>query len=122
MNDDPQSAGGTEDLAVVRYLAALETRRTAPDTLPQPDDAAASLARFEPPPEDAEDLEVQLGRATPGSRHEIEALEDGFVEAAADYGRRHDITYDGWRNAGVSAEVLERAGIRPDPPEPRIHS
>lgn len=114
MNNDPQSGRAADDLAVVRYLAALETARTAPDTLPHPDDAAASLARFEPPPEDAADLEVQLGTGTPGSQHEIEDLEAGFVGAAVDYGRRHGITYDGWRNAGVAADVLERAGIRAD--------
>jgi hypothetical protein len=38
-------------------------------------------------------------------------LEAGFVAGAADYGRRHDIRWEGWRNAGVPEEVLERAGI-----------
>ena len=111
MSEQSQRGPEQDDEAVVRYLAALETRRTAPDTLAQADDAAAGLAGFEPPPDDQGDLEAQLGRATPGSSHNVADLEAGFVAGAADYGRRHNITYAGWRNAGVPAEVLERAGI-----------
>lgn len=114
MSDDSQSPSSPDDEAVIRYLAALETRRTAPETLPQPDDAAAGLARFEFPPgddEEHEDLEAQLGKDVPGSGHNLGDLEPGFVAGAADYGRRNGITYDGWRNAGVSEEVLARAGI-----------
>jgi hypothetical protein len=114
MSDDSQSPSSPGDEAVIRYLAALETRRTAPDTLPQPDDAAAGLARFDFPPgdeEEHEDLEAELGKDTPGSSQNLADLEPGFVAGAADYGRRHGITYDGWRNAGVREDVLARAGI-----------
>ena len=115
MSDDSQSPSPEDDQAVVRYLAALETRRTAPDTLPQPDDAAAALARFEFPPgddEEHENLEAELGKDIPGAGRNLADLEPGFVAGAADYGRRHGITYDGWRNAGVTEDVLARAGIR----------
>ena len=114
MSDDSQSPSSADDQAVIRYLAALETRRSAPDTLPHPDDAGASLARFEFPPGDEEevaDLEAQLGKDIPGSGQNLADLEPGFVAAAADYGRRHGITYAGWRNAGVAEDVLARAGI-----------
>ena len=114
MSDESQSPSA-DDEAVVRYLAALETRRSAPDTLPHPDDAAAGLARFEFPPGDDEevaDLEAELGKDVPGADRNLADLEPGFVAGAADYGRRHGITFDGWRNAGVSEEVLARAGIR----------
>jgi hypothetical protein len=114
MSDDSHAQSSADDQAVVRYLAALETRRSAPDTLPQPDDAAAGLAGFEfPPGDDAEvdDLAAQLGKDVPGAGQNLADLEPGFVAAAADYGRRHGITYDGWRNAGVSDDVLARAGI-----------
>ena len=114
MSDESQSPSAADDQAVVRYLAALETRRSAPETLPQPDDAAADLARFEFPPgdeEEHEDLEATLGKDVPGAAQNVADLEPGFVAAAADYGRRHGITYEGWRNAGVSDEVLSRAGI-----------
>lgn len=115
MSDDPQSPSSVDDEAVVRYLAALETRRTAPETLPQPDSAAADLAGFDAPPgdeEEVQDLEAELGKDIPGSGQNLADLEPGFVAAAADYGRRHGITYEGWRNAGVSDDVLARAGIR----------
>ena len=115
MSDESQSPASADDKDVVRYLAALETRRSAPDTLPRPDDAAADLARFEFPPGDEaehEDLEAELGKDIPGSGQNLADLEPGFVAGAADYGRRHGITYDGWRNAGVSEDVLARAGIR----------
>ena len=115
MSDESQSPPSADDEAVVRYLAALETRRRAPDTLPQPDDAAADLARVEFPPgdeEEVQDLEAELGKDIPGAGQNLADLEPGFVAGAADYGRRHGITYEGWRNAGVSEDVLVRAGIR----------
>ena len=114
MSDDSQSPSSADDQAVIRYLAALETRRSAPDTLPHPDAAAADLARFEFPPgddEEVEDLEAHLGKDIPGAGQNLADLERGFVAGAADYGRRHGITYEGWRNAGVSEDVLARAGI-----------
>jgi hypothetical protein len=41
----------------------------------------------------------------------LDAVEKGFVRAAKDYSARKGITYATWREAGVSAEVLKRAGI-----------
>lgn len=43
---------------------------------------------------------------------DLEALEEGFVEAAAPYSDRKGITYAAWREAGVPAAVLKRAGIK----------
>jgi hypothetical protein len=115
MSDASHPHSSPDDQAVVRYLAALETRRSAPDTLPHPDEAAADLADFEFPPGDDEevaDLASELGKDVPGAGRNLADLEPAFVAAAAEYGRRHGITYDGWRNAGVSEDVLARAGIR----------
>ncbi len=114
MSDDLQSPSSSGDEAVVRYLAALETRRSAPDTLPHPDQAASGLASFEfPPGDDAEvnDLAAELGKDIPGNSQNLADLEPGFVAGAAEYGRRHGISYEGWRNAGVPDDVLARAGI-----------
>ncbi len=115
MSEESQSPPPGQDEAVVRYLAALETRRTAPDTLPAPDKAAAELAGFEFPPgdeEEVEDLASELGKDIPGASENLADLEPGFVAGAADYGRRHGISYAGWRNAGVPEDVLARAGIK----------
>ena len=38
--------------------------------------------------------------------------ERAFVEAAAPYGERKGISYKAWREVGVPAAVLKRAGIR----------
>lgn len=106
-----------EDQAVLRYLAAVEARRTATANLPQPDDAAASLAGADMVTgDDREGLEAQLGEQVPGSDGHVRTLEDDFVRAAPGYAERHAMTYDGWRNSGVTPEVLERAGIRPANP------
>lgn len=103
-----------DDDAVLRYLAAIEVGRTATDDLPQPDAAATALAGADMVVgDDQEGLEAQLGEQAPGSEANVRHLEDDFVRAAPGYAERHAITYEGWRNAGVDPEVLERAGIRP---------
>ncbi len=55
------------------------------------------------------DLEAELSQMSQGN--EISALEDGFVAVAREYAERKGITYATWREAGVSAGVLKRAGI-----------
>ncbi len=113
MSEHSESDDSGADSAVLRYLAAVETRRTAPGTLPRPDEAAGALAGFEPPEEDRPGLEEELAAWTPGSAGNLARLEADFVAAAADYGRRHGIDYEGWRKAGVADDVLRRAGITP---------
>lgn len=104
----------SDDEAVLRYLAALEARRGATENLPRPGDAAASLAGSDMVAgDDPEGLETQLGQHAPGSDANVRSLEDDFVRAAPGYSARQAMTYEGWRNAGVPPEVLERAGIGP---------
>ena len=47
-----------------------------------------------------------------GSAADLEALEPGFVEHAASYSDRKGITWTAWREAGVPAATLRRAGIK----------
>ena len=42
---------------------------------------------------------------------DIAALESGFVEAARSYSQRKGISYSAWRQIGVPADVLRKAGI-----------
>ena len=42
---------------------------------------------------------------------DLTALEDDFVAAAKAYGERKGISYAAWREVGVPAAVLKRAGI-----------
>lgn len=46
-----------------------------------------------------------------GQTREISALEEAFVMVAGEYGQRKGISYPAWREAGVEARVLTRAGI-----------
>ena len=56
------------------------------------------------------DLEAQLDDLA--SQANADELEAGFVEHAAAYSKRKGISYPAWREAGVSAAVLKKAGIR----------
>ena len=58
---------------------------------------------------EARDGEEEL--ASTGETVDLSALEADFVKAARDYGTRKGISYAAWREAGVDAAVLKRAGI-----------
>ena len=111
----PASSGGDE-YDVLQYLAALETRRTAPSGFPEPEGLVDNLATAEMGKlaDDAEELRQQFGAQTPGAEANVERLEEGFIAGAREYARRHGVRYESWINAGVDPPVLERAGIRPD--------
>jgi hypothetical protein len=55
------------------------------------------------------DLEVEL--ATVGTKVDLSGLEKGFVKAAKTYSERKGISYSTWREVGVPADVLKKAGI-----------
>ena len=55
------------------------------------------------------DLTAEL--ASLGSGVDIGEIEDSFVSVAKGYGERKGISYASWRDVGVSAAVLKRAGI-----------
>ncbi len=113
---DPPEDAPKGERAVLTYLAALETGRSATHNLPHPDVAPESLASADQVGGDEQDeIETDLAESTPGSEANVRTLEDGFVQAAAAYGERHGMTYESWRIAGVDPEVLARAGIEPAP-------
>ena len=55
------------------------------------------------------DLENEL--ASKQDAVDLTSLEDEFVSAAKSYGQRKGISYAAWREAGVDAAVLRRAGV-----------
>ena len=55
------------------------------------------------------DIEQALGSADQGSN--IEELTKGFISHAKSYSERKGISYTTWRQFGVPAEVLRKAGI-----------
>jgi hypothetical protein len=57
------------------------------------------------------DLEAELEQLQ-GGAVDLSELEADFVKVAADYGARKGISYTAWREAGVDAAVLKKAGIK----------
>ena len=46
-----------------------------------------------------------------GTKVDISALDEGFITVAKSYSARQGISYATWREIGVDAAVLKRAGI-----------
>lgn len=115
-------AKGREQGRKVRdYLAALELERRPgrqmdrgtieaklPDIQAKIDEEPDPAKRVELIQKrlDLEERLVELGDAP-----DLEALEQGFVEAAKEYSERKGISYPAWREAGVPAAALKQAGI-----------
>ena len=119
---DAMAAGRAEGRTVKAYLDGLEQhrpRRGRPrtaDTIRQRLDAltkelaeAGSLQRLQLLQE-RRNLDAELA-AKSGSGADLSTLETGLVKVAKAYGERKGIAYATWREMGVPAEVLGRAGI-----------
>ena len=61
-----------------------------------------------------ERLNLRNELASMKSKTEIAAAEARFVKVAKSFSERNDITYDAWREFGVTPAVLKRAGIVAD--------
>ncbi len=115
------SIGRRQAKAVRDYLEALETTRPRPGRKRTPDSIRSRLEKLatmiaEASPakrveliQERLDLEEELTRLEQES--DLSAVEEAFVAVARDYSERKGITYRAWREAGVPAEVLKRAGI-----------
>ena len=55
------------------------------------------------------DLAIELAELT--AKVDIAPLEKAFVKIAKGYGERNGITYSAWREIGVDATVLKKAGV-----------
>jgi hypothetical protein len=124
MSDDHKAAlarGREEGAAVRRYLEALESSKPARGRKRTPESISKRLAAIEEQIpyagslqylqllQEQSDLEAELARGDQGT--DIAAIEEQFVKVAASYGDRKHLAYSTWRTAGVSADVLRRAGI-----------
>lgn len=105
-----------------RHLEALEALRPKCGRQVTPERLQARLAEIDsqladdPKPmkrlaqmQDRRDLEVQLGARD--DEPDMTAVEQAFIEHAASFASRRGIAYATWREAGVSADMLGRAGI-----------
>lgn len=104
-----------------RYLEALRRRRpgrpvTAESLQKKIADLGAKIAAEEDPLK-AVDLrqsriEAQKALAKAQSMADMSELEKDFTKNARSYSQRKGISYAAWREAGVPAAVLKKAGIK----------
>ena len=113
--------GRAEGRAVKVYLEALEKnrprrgRKRTPESIKKRLSAidtqlanASALQRLQLIQERM-DLEGELAQL--GAKVDLSALESAFVRTAAKYSERKGISYAAWRQLGVSADALKKAGI-----------
>ncbi len=113
--------GRAEGRIVRDYLEALRNskpkrgRKRTPDSIKKRLDAierelgdASAIDELQLVQE-RRDLTAELGSIDAGVN--LSELEDKFVGVAHEYGVRKGISYASWREVGVSAATLKRAGI-----------
>lgn len=125
MSDEHKAAlaqGREEGRVIRRYLEALEAhaprrgRKLSPervqrqlDEIDQTIGGADPLTRLQML-QQRRDLEERL-IALQAPEADMSVLEEEFVQCAAAYGGRKGISYAAWREVGVAAETLRRAGV-----------
>ncbi len=113
--------GRAEGRAVKNYLEALQQNRPRRGRKRTPDSIKKRLAAIDAQFDDVSALQqLQLAQERMDLKRELEAmntkvdlsaLEAAFVKTAAQYAQRKGISYAAWRELGVSADVLKKAGI-----------
>jgi len=113
--------GRVEGKAIGAYLEALDEHRPKRGRKRTPESIDKQLAAIDDKLADAnaitrlglvqQRLDLQREREAMGTTVDLTALEDAFVAAAKGYGERKGISYAAWREIGVPADVLKRAGI-----------
>ncbi len=110
-----------QNRAVSAYLQALEThrpgrgRKRSPETMKRRLEAIANELESATPIRRVqlvqERIDLEKAIAALADVVDLSELEDDFVGIAVDYSGRKGISYFAWREVGVPAAVLKRAGI-----------
>lgn len=124
MTDEHKKAlakGRAQARAVKEYLAAREVEsRRGPKVTPEKlreriENTRQAIAEEDDPARRVELIQQRIDDEQRLDAHveqpDIEELEKGFVDAAAEYSERKGISYTAWRELGVPAAVLKRAGV-----------
>ena len=124
MTDEHKAAlsrGRLEGRTVREYLDSLRTNKPKRGRKRTPESISKRLAAIEDELQTADALtELKLVQERRNLQGELQskraavdmsAVEDAFVKVAKDYGERQGISYSAWREVGVDAAVLKRAGI-----------
>lgn len=124
MSEDHKAAlaeGREQGRVVRRYLEALEAnrpkrgrKRTKDSMEKRLQTVNQALITADPLKrvhlvQERKNLEAQLEAAE--AQADIQELEDEFTKVAASYSERKGLTYSAWREVGVPADVLSKAGI-----------
>jgi len=117
---DALARGRREARAIKTYLEALANRRpgrpvTTESLTARIDRLEAKLGAEADPLRKVDLVQQRIDAVEALKRVEasadLDTLETGFVEYAASYSDRKGISYTAWREAGVPAGVLRKAGI-----------
>jgi hypothetical protein len=73
--------------------------------------SAFGLARLQAV-QDVRDLRAKLAAAGNATTTDIRKLEQDFVKVARTFSERRGVGYGAWRDAGVPAPVLKKAGVK----------
>ena len=118
---DALAEGRRQGKAVRTYLDALEQHKPKRGRKRTPESIRKQLDKINASIDEADqikklqliqermDLEDELSRTE--NKPDLSALESDFVSAAKPYSERKGISYAAWRELGVEASVLKRAGI-----------
>lgn len=124
MSDSHKAAlakGREEGRVIRRYLEALEStrpkrgrKRSLEGVQKRLDAIDERLAKADPLSrvhliQQKQELQAEMSQAE--GETDIADLEAAFAKVAKGYGERKGIGYSAWRTVGVSAAVLEKAGI-----------
>jgi hypothetical protein len=124
MTDEHKAAlamGRREGKAVRDYLEALQAHKPKRGRKRTPESIRKRLHEIDLEIVDAEPvrqlrltqdrLDLQAELATAGAGVNLPRLEAEFVEVAKKYADRNRISYQAWRQIGVDAAILKKAGI-----------
>ena len=120
MPDDGPVSDRRQARAIKAYLIALQSRRPGrpvtkksleerlgrlTEKIEATDDPLGSVELIQ------KRLDLETALAEFDERSDFDMLEAGFVRHAKPYSERKGITYTAWRQVGVRAAVLKKAGI-----------
>ena len=118
---DALAEGRRQGRAVREYLEALEQHRPKRGRKRTADSIKTQLGRIDGQLDSAEPMkklhliqdriDLQAELSSMENKPDLGALEAEFVSAAKGYSERKSISYAAWREFGVDAAVLKKAGI-----------
>ena len=124
VSDEQKAAmaeGRAQSRSIAPYLEALEAHKPKRGRKRTPESIDKRLAAIDRELEDTnqikrlslvqERLDLLEERENLQRDVDLSQYEDDFVENAKSYGERKGISYQAWRELGVPAAVLKRAGI-----------